>query len=324
MKHAIYYSDQTDPYYNLALEDVLFCAQGEGCTLYLWQNQNTVVIGKNQNAWKECHTALLEQEGGKLARRSSGGGAVFHDLGNLNFTFLLPRIDYDVHRQLEVVRRAAKSFGIETKFTGRNDLVIAETGAKFSGNAFRFSQTTALHHGTILVDVDMEKLSRYLAPPPEKFRAKGVESVRARVENLRACNGDITIGGMRRALTDAFVQEYGPARLGQASALDRTALQKTTEKFGSWDWRMGGAPAFDIALETRFLWGGMELLLTLRAGVVETAQVYSDAMDEALVACIAPTLLGCPFRSKDMAERLRALHAPDAVEIAAWIEEKGF
>ncbi len=324
MQNAVYFSNQFDPYHNLALEALLFDAQGSGCTLYLWQNENTVVIGKNQNAWKECRISLLEQEGGKLARRSSGGGAVFHDLGNLNFTFLMPRSEYDVKKQLSVIQQAAASFGIETDFTGRNDLVVRESGAKFSGNAFRFTNETAMHHGTVLIKVDMNKLARYLAPSPEKLASKGVESVRARVQNLSDINPAVTVDSMKRALLDSFIKTYGPARVGQELSLDYERLNELREQYASWEWRMGRTPSFDIVLERRFEWGNVEMQLTLREGCIIDARVYSDAMDEAFIERIAPVLLCCPFRSAEIAERLNALRNGQATEIANWILEKGF
>ena len=324
MQNTIYLSSVYDPYHNLALESLLFDAQGGGCTLYLWQNQNTVVIGKNQNAWKECRTQLLEQEGGHLARRSSGGGAVFHDLGNLNFTFILPRKAYDVHKQLSVIQQAAATFGIETEFTGRNDLVVRESGAKFSGNAFRFGSDVAMHHGTVLIDVDMQKLARYLAPPPDKLAAKGIESVRARVQNLHELNPALTVETMKDALIDGFIKTYGIARVGQEIQLDEEKLASLTQLYGSWEWRMGRTPAFDIILEQRFSWGGVEMQLSLSKGRIVDAKVYSDAMDEAFIERIAPVLLCSPFQSAEMAERIRALRHPQAGELADWILEKGF
>ena len=132
----------TNPYDNLALEAYFFqhCPP-ETCIFYLWQNERTVVIGKNQNAWRECNVDLLEQENGFLARRPSGGGAVFHDLGNLNFTFVAPAKDYHVSRQLDVICRAVRTFGLNAQKTGRND--IAVDGKKFSGNAFQKSRKPA-------------------------------------------------------------------------------------------------------------------------------------------------------------------------------------
>ena len=134
-KLYIYESTGVDPYENIATEKYLLeNVQAGSCILYLWQNKNTVVIGRNQNAWAECRTSLLEQEGGKLARRLSGGGAVYHDLGNLNFTFLTCEDEHNIDRQLSVIQEACKRLGIETEKSGRNDLLAS--GHKFSGNAF--------------------------------------------------------------------------------------------------------------------------------------------------------------------------------------------
>ena len=123
-KLRIYATTKTDPHLNLATEKHLMDITKPGeCLLYLWQNKNTVVIGKNQNPWLECRTSLLEEEGGKLARRLSGGGAVFHDLGNLNFTFIMCKEDYDLDRQLSVIQTACAIAGIQAEKSGRNDIL---------------------------------------------------------------------------------------------------------------------------------------------------------------------------------------------------------
>ncbi len=226
----------TDPYHNLALEQYMteHVAPGE-CILYLWQNARTVVIGRNQNAWKECDTEALRADGGKLARRLSGGGAVFHDMGNLNFTFIMPTEDFDVERQLSVIIRACERFGIKAQMTGRNDLTVCgcstcagmedkslrglternvgSEGAKFSGNAFYHHHGKSYHHGTILVDADMALMSRYLRPHPEKLRAKGVDSVRSRVVNLCDICPGLTVEAMRGAMKAAFLDVYSGARV---------------------------------------------------------------------------------------------------------------
>src|SRR6056297_3762446 len=146
----IYHSTSFDPWHNLAFEEYLLNQVEENeVILYLWQNDNTGVIGRNQNAWKECRSELLAEEGGKLARRLSGGGAVYHDLGNLNFTFIMDKDNYNLKKQLKVILEAVRDQGIEAEFSGRNDLVVKSK--KFSGNAFYFGSETAYHHGTILV-----------------------------------------------------------------------------------------------------------------------------------------------------------------------------
>ena len=215
-----------DPYENLALEEALLSRVGEGeLILYLWQNEGTVVIGRNQNPWKECRTALLAEEGGHLARRLSGGGAVFHDRGNLNFTFLMNEADYDLPRQLTVLERACRSLGIPAQRSGRNDL-LAE-GRKFSGNAFYKHNGKAYHHGTLMLDVDMERVSRYLSPSKAKLAAKGVDSVRSRVVNLREFVPELTIERLADALVDALIDVYAvgahsvrpPQSAGQGSGI---------------------------------------------------------------------------------------------------------
>lgn len=197
----------TDPYENLALEEALLSRVGEGeLILYLWQNERTVVIGKNQNPWKECRTALLAEEGGHLARRLSGGGAVFHDLGNLNFTFLMPEAEYALSRQLSVIELACRSLGVPVQRSGRNDLLA--DGRKFSGNAFYKHNGKAYHHGTLMVDVDLERVSRYLSPSRAKLAAKGVDSVRSRVVNLKELVPDLTVERLADALVDALLDVY--------------------------------------------------------------------------------------------------------------------
>ena len=321
MRNLILTGDSDNAWHNLAVEALLFETLGVGDrVLYLWQNRNTVVIGRHQNAWKECRVKLLEDEGGRLARRSSGGGAVFHDMGNLNFSFVLPRAEYDVRRQLGVVRRAIEGFGIQARFTGRNDLVIEGSEAKFSGNAFRFSGQTALHHGTIMVRVDMDKLGRYLAPDEGKLRAKGIDSVRARVANLSDLNPEITIPKLSQALETAFSEEYGPARALPMDALDADRLEALEAEYASWDFRLGKALPFDATLEHRFDWGGVTLELALKGGFITTARVFSDAMDEAMIEALAPALNGARYENKALGAALRRLKRPQADELAEWLE----
>lgn len=296
-----------DPYWNLAVEQHLLERTEPGCCiLYLWQNQNTVVIGRNQNAWKECRTTLLEQEGGRLARRLSGGGAVFHDLGNLNYTFLVSTEDYDLDRQFSVILEACRGLGLQAERSGRND-VLAQ-GRKFSGNAFYRDGHHAYHHGTLLVDADMERMGRYLNPDKTKLAAKGVDSVRSRVVNLRELVPDLTIPVLKEHMARAFEKVYGLSiEEIFPEQLDRTAIDALCRRNQSWEWNYGRQLPFTFACEERFPWGGIQLQLQVESGLIRQAQVYSDAMDWQIVPALERSLIGCRFTLGDMEKRISAL-----------------
>ena len=300
----LYTADCVDPYFNIATEKYLLDTVPKDCVrLYLWQNKNTVVIGRNQNAWLECRTTLLEQEGGKLARRLSGGGAVFHDLGNLNFTFLVNQEDYDLDRQFAVIQEACQSLGIHVEKSGRNDL-LAE-GRKFSGNAFYHSGGHAYHHGTLLVDADMEKLSRYLTPPKAKLEAKGVSSVRSRVTNLKELRPGLACEILAQKMEDAFGAVYGfaPERLMLDTAA-RSLISRDAEKFSDWSWLYGPKLPFSAECEGRFDWGHIHIQLQLESGRITSAAVWSDAMDWELSGAVQSALAGCRFALDDIKNTL--------------------
>lgn len=312
-KLYLYQSKCVDPYYNLAVEKQLLDRVAPGaCILYLWQNQNTVVIGKNQNAWLECRTSLLESEGGHLARRLSGGGAVFHDLGNLNFTFLVRDEDYDVDRQLSVIQAAAQLAGVQTEKSGRND-VLAD-GRKFSGNAFYHQNGHAYHHGTLMVDVDKDKLQRYLSPSKAKLEAKGVASVRSRVVNLKELSPGLTCDKLRDLMVQAFESVYGlPSSPVVLSDEDIMQIEQNAKINASWDFLYGARLPFTFQCEGRFPWGGVQLQLQAKGGVITAAKVYSDAMDWQLAPIIEQALTGCRFSEDAMVQAIRtALGNTDA------------
>jgi len=305
MNRELYFTTTSciNPFANLAMEEAMLQAVKPGQIIFfLWQNQNTVVIGRNQNPWKECRLDLLEEEGGTLARRITGGGAVFHDLGNLNFSWIVSRSHYQLEKQLEVILQALRSLGVPAVFSGRNDLAFGEgagsfSGAKFSGNAFSFTETGGLHHGTLLVDVDMSKLGRYLVPSVLKMQSKGIESVRSRVANLREVVPSITFDELKASLCACFAQVYGqvPLQVSPEALYSAANFDTILEKQRNWDWRFGSTPQFDIAWETKFSWGELSLNLTLREARLECVQVYSDATDVEFIAALECCLKGVEF-----------------------------
>ena len=301
----IYKADGTNPYRNIATEkQLLDSVEPESCILYLWQNKNTVVIGRNQNAWAECRTTLLEEEGGYLARRLSGGGAVFHDLGNLNFTFIMRQEDYDLDRQLTVIETACSYAGITVERSGRNDLLAC--GHKFSGNAFYHSQGRAYHHGTLLVNADMEKLGRYLTPPKAKLEAKGVSSVRSRVINLKELSPDLTCEQLKDYMAKAFGQIYGLAPNSLTlSPTQQKSIEAYAKELSSWQWLYGQKLPFTLECSDRFSWGSIQLQLQVESGCITAVQVYSDAMQWQLADSISSALSGCKFHLVQMTTALK-------------------
>jgi lipoate-protein ligase A len=308
-------TDNTLPYKNLALEErLLWEVKKDECILYLWQNRHTIVIGVNQNPWKECHVKELEMDGGFLARRMSGGGAVFHDLGNLNFTFLAHEDNYDVDKQLDVIVCGVKKFGIHAEKSGRNDILV--NGKKFSGNAFSHSQGRCFHHGTILVDVDMSNLSRYLNVSQPKLQSKGVASVRSRVVNLKELAPEMTIEALQQALIEAFGEVYGgiPQPLSP-DRLNHPEINKLEEKYASWNWRLGRKLPFTTEYSARFSWGDLTMQFCVEGGMIQDAIAYSDSMDTNFIHDMGSTLKGSPFSSLEISNKLLKLAEKEHVDI---------
>lgn len=309
IKHIQYIvTEETNPYKNIAMEEYLLRnAAPETCILYLWQNRHTIVIGRNQNCWKECKVAELEADGGFLARRLSGGGAVFHDMGNLNFTFLIPEEDYDVDRQLKVIVEACRLLGIKAEKTGRNDITV--DGKKFSGNAFYKTEGKCYHHGTLMIQVDLENVSHYLNVSADKLKAKGVSSVKSRVTNLSEFYPGLTIELMTEKLIEAFQNVYGvEAKELKTETLPKEILEERAEFFGSPSWKYGKHRPFSFAASKRFIWGDIDIRFQVKEGIIEHADVFSDAMDETFLLKVPEILEGCPFDPKAMEERLTAMN----------------
>ncbi|MBR0358166.1 MAG: lipoate--protein ligase [Selenomonadaceae bacterium] len=251
--------DSNNPHRNLALEAVLLKRLQPGeCYLYLWQNKHTVVIGRNQNALAECHVQQLEQDGGFLARRLSGGGAVYHDLGNLNFTMIMNTGDFDVSRQTGVILQAVHLLGLKGEKNGRNDLTVE--GKKFSGHAYYHHDGRSYHHGTLMMNVDMSRLPKYLNVSPLKLRAKGVQSVQSRVCNLADLNPQITVNAMKDSLRRAFSAVYGlPVGPLQLTEADRAFWQSEEAKMSEPEWLYGDVKVLDFSKEMRFGWGTVRM-----------------------------------------------------------------
>lgn len=299
IKPIIVMSKTNDSWFNLALEEYLLNkVKDNEIIMYLWINEKTVVIGRNQNAWKECAWKELDEDGGKLSRRLSGGGAVFHDLGNMNFTFIMKNELFDIKKQEQVIINALKPLGINAEFSGRNDMLI--NGRKFSGHAYYKNNKNSYHHGTLMVDCDLERMGQYLRPSEKKITSKGVNSVRSRVINVKEANKNVTIEIMQNAMKKAFSDIYGKVEEEFEYTGIEDEIKALHEKYGSWDWRFGNSPKFDIAFTNKFPWAEIEFGFNLEKGKIKEATVYTDSLDVEIFDEFKKELIGKAFNEKEL------------------------
>lgn len=270
--------------------------------LYVWSNDNTVVIGRNQDAYAECRVEALESGGGLLARRLSGGGAVYHDRGGLNYTFIAGKENFDKERNFAVVERALRSFGIKTERSGRNDLLCG--GAKFGGCAYYSRGGAALHHGTLIVDTPPAAISEYLTPSEEKFSGKSVRSVISRVAPLSANAPEITADAVVRALKKAFAEEYPQAVFSEQSPM-RTGPERLlawVAYFASDEWRYGRKEDYNLRLSVPLFGGSARLRAVVENDRIIRAVLDSDGMEAEKICAVRERLTGADLRNRLVSE----------------------
>lgn len=301
--HLIEYND-TDPALNLAVEEVLLAraaSPDSGGLLMLWQNRPCVVLGRFQNARCEIDAAHVREAGLAVVRRMSGGGAVYHDLGTLNYTFVLHLERGKLPRPLEAVRpvaEALRSLGLPVLFSGRNDLLLH--GRKLAGVAHYRRGAALLHHGCILVSTDLDALDRALRADPEKLRSKGVASVRSRVTSLVSHFPHLELETVRAAILEQCRAE--PCALSSGELAQARRLRE--EKYASPDWTYGAAPPFTEHKKQRFPWGGLELFFSVRKGRIEGCRVHGDFLAPPLPGPalheLEQALVGLPYTAPAM------------------------
>ena len=321
--NGIYISSVGDGHNNLAADEYLLelYRQGSmhGVTLYFYVNTNAVIIGRNQNAWRECNIEKMRRDGVQLVRRHTGGGAVYHDSGNLNFSFITDESSYDKERQTRVILNACKALGVDAQVSGRNDLTVNRR--KFSGCAYALIGRARGMHGTLLINTDFGRLSEYLNPSRMKLEAKGISSVRSRVMNLSEA-ADISVDRMIDAISEAFRNEYGETAPVRLTENDKSVIGRMAEKNSSWEWIFGRSPEFDVELENRFSFGELQLKLKLRGGRIQNVYAYTDSLDTALPDELSELLTGCPFAGEALEAALKH-GGENACEIAEYIGSYG-
>lgn len=283
-------SETFDPWFNLATEDWIFRElDPETKVLFLWRNDKTVVIGRFQNPWTECNTAKMEEDSIKLARRQSGGGAVYHDLGNTNFTFLSSKETFDKAVNNKIITNAINSYNLESFPSGRNDILVktADGDKKISGCAFKETKDRSFHHGTVLINADMTMLGSYLNPNIKKLQSKGITSVRARVINLKELNAEVNHEDICQKIITEFFKHYEtecPIEILDHEYLKNIpALNAHFNKMSDWNWRFGEAPQFNHQMTERFDWGMMEVHLDVHKAHVEQVKIFSDSLHPEMI-----------------------------------------
>lgn len=293
--NGIYISLETDPYFNIAAEYKRLMEAGEGTDLFIWQNQPCVIIGRNQNLYAESNIEYMEEKGILPARRFSGGGAVFQDMGNVNFTFITKEEHGDPKKFIEIIKKSISSFGIPCSFSGRNDLLYE--GKKISGHASYSEDGNYMYHGTMMVNVDLDMLANSLKPSFVKLSSKGITSVRSRVINLSQINRSITEKRLKDALVDAFIQNYG--EILPIKYLTKENTQPPLyNKIRQQDWIYGQSPQFEICVERRLSSGNVTIYANVANGLIKSIKIYSDSLVVVDFSHLEKELVGAMYREE--------------------------
>ena len=303
----------TDPAFNLAMEQYVFDSlPRDRMYVMLWQNDNAIIIGKHQNTLAEINEAYVREKGIKVVRRLSGGGAVYHDMGNLNFTIIADVEDsaqMDFKLFCQPVVRALQKLGVQAELNGRNDMTI--DGKKFSGNAQYQKNGRVMHHGTILFDSDRSVLANALQVDEEKIKAKGVKSVRSRVTNVRPhLPQDLTLPQFRALLLQSILEET-PGDAYPLTAEDLAAVESLRQtRYDTWQWNYGASPACTVKKRRRFEGcGTVEAYLDIKHGAIDGIFFRGDFFSTEDPAGLADLLQGCPLEETALQARLAGLSA---------------
>ncbi len=300
-------NDRTDPYYNLACEEYIFNKYQDEDVFMLWRDEPSIIVGKNQNTLAEVNIDYVREHKIPVVRRLSGGGAVFHDLGNLNFTFITSDEGgafNDFQRYTKPIVNVLGQLGVEASFSGRNDLVI--DGKKFSGNAQYKKKKRVLHHGTLLFAAEIEDLSAALKPRESKFEGKGIKSVISRVTNIaHHLPEPMTV----ETFKDHLQKEVGAdAEVHVLTPDEIQAIEKLAEeKYRTWEWNFGSSPDYSFQREKKFPGGHVEVCFNVKEGQISDAVIYGDFFSERDLDDVYEVLNGSPHDHGAIRERLESL-----------------
>lgn len=301
------------PDYNIALEEYCFKhLRHFGKIFILWINEPAIIVGKNQNTLAEINSRYVEENGIHVVRRITGGGAVYHDLNNLNYTIISDEEEgegaFDFKTFSQPVIETLAELGVTAEFSGRNDITI--DGKKICGNAQAYHDGRVMHHGCLLFDTDLTVLSRALEISKEVVEAKGVKSVRSRVDNiLPNLPEKITVQQFADRILAHMLQRYPDMKEYSFSEEELQAIEQTRrEKFGSWEWNFGSNPVAEIVREQRFTGGKVQVFLNLRKGRIADIRFFGTFFGrESDLKPLEEQLQGVRYTSADVRDALGGL-----------------
>jgi lipoate-protein ligase A len=287
-------NDSTSPYFNHAVEEYFMKNSEEECFI-LWRNIPCILIGRNQNAMSEINMDFVKENDIKIVRRLSGGGAVFNDLGNINFTFITRKDDSNTinfKKFAQPIIHALRDLGVHAEFSGRNDITIDDK--KFSGNAQYYWKDRVLHHGTLLFSGNLTDLSAALKTKPLKFEDKSVKSVASRVTNIsQHLKDSMSVLEFREFLRVHVMASNDIQNVYELTDTDLEAIQKIVdERFSTWDWNFGNSPKYSFSNEKRFAGGTVEFNMEVDKGVIKAIKIYGDFFGECDIAELEQALVG--------------------------------
>ena len=314
MKDFLYFeTGSVDPAYNLAAEEYLFeRLSGEEPCLMLWQNDRTIVVGKHQNTAEEINAAYVRDRDIRVVRRLSGGGAVYHDLGNLNYTLITkapPSGQLDLSYFCHPVIETLASFGVRAEVSGRNDMTL--DGKKFSGNSQYIRDGRLLHHGTLMFDSDLTVLGQALKVSRDKYESKGLKSVRSRVTNLRDyLPEEVTLSVFKEALARRLAGERASAPYVYTEA-DLAAISDLKKsRYETWEWNYGRSPAYALEKKRRIEGvGTLTLSLNVEKGRIRDLALSGDFFGEGLTEALSARLKGCALEEEAVRTALKGASA---------------
>lgn len=291
-------NNSNNPYFNLAFEEYCLMNIDVNEDYYiLWQNEPSIIVGKNQNTIEEINPRFVEEKNINVARRISGGGAVYHDLGNLNFTFIgkfedLSKVSFEKYAR--PIIEALSTLGIEAQLSGRNDITI--DNKKISGNAQKLVRNRLMQHGTLLYDVNINDLVEALNVKMDKITSKGIKSVRSRVTNIKEhLNTDMDVNEFKELIHRFLSDNYKSEEIVLSDEDIDNIKKLSKEKFGTWKWNYGESPEFNIKNERRFPGGKVEVLINIKEGVIENCKIYGDYLGVLNVSEVEDKLNGLKY-----------------------------